>query len=258
MSRNSDLEMKYPSLLFLLSFAAFWLAVKVGSAIRNRRPDFLDEDKRADLTVIQAATFTLLGIIIGFSFSMSVSRYDQRKNYEEEEANAIGTEYLRVELLRPADAAAAKAQLKTYLEQRIAWYVTRDPGQLVQIYSDEGKVGADLWSAVRKGVVDQPAAVVTLTVSGVNDVLNRQGYTEAAWLNRIPVGAWIMMLTVAWFGAFLLGIGARRPGAFVSLTLPFVFALVFFLIADLDSPRWGVIRVHPLDLLNLSGSLNPP
>src|SRR5690348_15490523 len=240
--------MRYPSLLFLFSFAALWLAVKVGIAIRSRRPDFLDEDKRADFTVIQAATFTLLGIIIGFSFSMSVSRYDQRKDYEEEEANAIGTEYLRVELLPGADAAAAQAQLKKYLDQRIAWYVTRDPGQLAQINRDTGNVGADLWSAVRKGVVGQPAAVVSLTVAGVNDVLNRQGYTEAAWLNRIPPGAWIMMLTVAWFGALLLGIGAHRTSAFVSVTLPFVFALVFFLIADLDSPRWGLIRVHPLDL----------
>lgn len=250
--------MRYPILLFFFSFAVLWLAVKVGNAIRNRRPDFLDEDKRADFTIIQAATFTLLGIIIGFTFSMSVSRYDQRKNYEEEETNAIGTEYLRVELLPSAHAAAAQAQLKKYLDKRIAWYVTRDPVQLAQIDKETDQVGAELWSAVRNGVVGQPAAVVSLTVAGVNDALNRQGYTEAAWLNRIPPGAWIMMLTVAFFGALLLGVGARRPGAFVSLTLPFVFAIVFFLIADLDSPRWGLIRVHPLDLMNLSSSLNRP
>jgi hypothetical protein len=50
---------------------------------------------REDFGVILAATLTLLGLIIGFSFSMAVGRYDQRKNYQEEEANAIGTELVR-------------------------------------------------------------------------------------------------------------------------------------------------------------------
>ena len=70
-----------------------WLSAQIGASLRRRRP--LKEEERDDFGVVQAATLTLLGLIIGFSFSMAVSRYDLRKNYEEAEAHAIGTEYVR-------------------------------------------------------------------------------------------------------------------------------------------------------------------
>jgi hypothetical protein len=94
----------------------------------------MESEEREDFGVLLTATLTLLGLIIGFTFSMAISRYDQRKNYEEEEANAIGTEYLRANATQTA-----------------------------------------------------------LAVMGMNDVLNTQGYTQAAWWNRIPMAAWGLM-----------------------------------------------------------------
>ena len=70
---------------------------------------------REDFGLILAAALTLLRLIIGFSFSMATSRYDQRKNLEEAEANAIGTEYARAGLLPAADAAKVRALLRTSL-----------------------------------------------------------------------------------------------------------------------------------------------
>ena len=80
-----------------------WIAERMGAAARKKTEEMGDADERDDFGVILAATLTLLGLIIGFSFSMAISRYDQRKNLEEEEANAIGTEYLRAELLPAAN-----------------------------------------------------------------------------------------------------------------------------------------------------------
>ena len=82
--------MNYPFLvLFPLSLLMLWLAARIGTSLRKWRP--LADDEREDFGFVQAATLTLLGLIIGFSFSMSISRYDQRKNYEEAEANAISS-----------------------------------------------------------------------------------------------------------------------------------------------------------------------
>ena len=89
---------QYPPLVFVISFIALWLSAWIGWWFR-RWQGTLDADMRDDFGFILAATLTLLGLIIGFSFSMATSRYDQRKNYEEAEANAIGTEYVRAELL---------------------------------------------------------------------------------------------------------------------------------------------------------------
>ncbi len=101
----------HPSIVFVLSFLVLWAATAIGAALRKRRP--LDEEQRQDFNMILAATLTLLGLLIGFSFSMASTRYDQRKIYEEAEANAIGTEYLRADLL-PADAGA---KVRTLLKQ---------------------------------------------------------------------------------------------------------------------------------------------
>ena len=89
----------------------------------------------------------------------------------------------------------------------------------------------------------------------MNDVLNSEGYTQAAWWNRIPVAAWALMFGIALFCNGLLGFGARRMEARLFMVLPLVVAISFFLIADIDSPRGGVIRVHPQNLVSLRAVL---
>jgi hypothetical protein len=83
-----------PFLVLALSFVLLFLSAYIGDLLRNRVIP-LKEEGREDFSVVLSATLTLLALLIGFSFSMAVSRYDQRKNYEEAEANAIGTEYVR-------------------------------------------------------------------------------------------------------------------------------------------------------------------
>ena len=89
---------RYPWLIFAAAFVALWLASVMGSWLRRRNSSAEDE-QHEDLGIILGATLTLLALIIGFSISMASSRYDQRKNLEEAEANAIGTEMLRADLL---------------------------------------------------------------------------------------------------------------------------------------------------------------
>ena len=220
----------------------------------------LGEDIREDFGVILAASLTLLGLIIGFSFSMAVSRYDQRKNYEEAEANAIGTEYVRADLLPAADAAKVRALLRNYLDQRVLFYTTRDEQQIRKINARTAQLQAELWSAVTVPAAAQPEPVIALAVSGMNDVLNSQGYTQAAWWNRIPVAAWALMAAIAVCCNLLVGYGARNAKAegVLLLVLPFVVSISFFLIADIDSPRGGVIRVNPQNLISLVESLRAP
>jgi len=164
----------YPALVFIISFVAMWLSARVGASVL-RRFRTIDEDARDDFSVIQAATLTLLALIIGFTFSMAVGRYDQRKNYEEEEANAIGTEYVRADLLPAAEAATVRGLLKTYLDQRVLFYTTRDADELAQVNADTSRLQNAMWAAVRNAATAQPTPVAALAVSGMNDVLNTQG-----------------------------------------------------------------------------------
>ena len=248
----------YPLLVFALAFFALWLSARIGSFSFLKRQRNLEEDVREDFGVILTATLTLLGLIIGFSFSMAISRYDQRKNYEEEEANAIGTEYVRADLLPAADAARVRALLSNYLDQRILFYETRDEQQLRQINANTAQLQSELWSAVQAPAAAQPTPVVALAISGMNDVLNSQGYTQAAWWNRIPLAAWGLMAAIAICCNLLVGYGARHAEAegILMLVIPLVVSISFFLIADIDSPRGGVILVQPQNLVSVAQSLH--
>ncbi len=250
----------YPLLVvFPLSFLLLWASSWIGATLlRNRRK--LEESDREDFGVILAATLTLLGLIVGFSFSMAVSRYDQRKNLEEEEANAIGTEYLRAGLLPAADAAKVRALLKSYLEQRVAFYTVRNGEQLQQINMRTAQLQNELWSAILPPAAAQPTPLTALAVAGMNDVLNAQGYTQAAWWNRIPIAAWGLMVAIALCCNLLIGYGARdiKSEGFLLVILPLVVSISFMLIADIDSPRGGLIRVSPQNLAALAESLRAP
>ncbi len=246
----------YPLLVFVLSFFVLWLSARIGASFL-RRVRKLEEDKREDVGIILAATLTLLGLIIGFSFSMAISRHDLRKNYEEAEANAIGTEYVRADLLPAADAAKVRALLRNYLDQRVLFYMTRDEQEIRQINARTAQLQTELWSAVRAPAAAQPTPMVALAVSGMNDVLNSQGYTQAAWWNRIPIAAWVLMAAIAICCNVLVGYRAQNVKAegILLLVLPLVVSIPFFLIADIDSPRGGVIRANPQNLANLVESL---
>jgi hypothetical protein len=249
--------MDHPLLVFVLSFFILSFSAWLGKSLSMRRR-ILEGAAREDFGIILAATLTLLGLIIGFTFSMALNRYDQRKNYEEEEANAIGTEYLRAGLLPAADAAKVQTLLLNYLDQRVLFYSTGDEQQLRQIDAQTAKLQTGLWSAVRTPAVAEPEPVIALAVSGMNDVLNSQGYTQAAWWNRIPGAGWTFMVAIAICSNVLVGFGVRndKPKALLLLVLPFVVSIAFLLIADIDTPRWGLIRVIPQNLLSLSQSLH--
>lgn len=256
-SSMNNIIVHYPLLVFALSFIVLWLSAWIGRSVLRRQRK-LDEETREDLGIIQAATLTLLGLIIGFSFSMAINRYDQRKNLEEAEANAIGTEYVRADLLPAADAAKLRALLRNYLDQRILFYRAHDDPPLQQeINARTAQVQAELWSAVRVPAAAQPTPIVALVVSGMNDVLNSQGYTQAALWNRIPAAAWGLMAAIAICCSVLVGYGVRSvtEGTKLLPVLPLVVSIAFMLIADIDTPRHGIIRVIPQNLISLAESL---
>jgi hypothetical protein len=252
-----DQLMDYPLIVFFVSFAVLWSSARIGGIFRKSRWH-IEEEEREDFGVIVAASLTLLGLIIGFSFSMAISRYDQRKNYEEAEANAIGTEYVRADLLPVADREKVRALLKSYVDQRMLFYQTRNSGELQQINANTSQLQSELWNAVRGPADAKPTPVVALAVAGMNDVLNSQGYAQAAWWNRIPVAAWALMVAIAICCNVLIGLYIRpvESKAIRFIVLPLVVSISFLLIADIDSPRRGLIHVRPQNLESFSQSLH--
>jgi len=114
----------------------------------------------------------------------------------------------------------------------------------------------EMWSAVATPASRQFSPVTALAVSGMNDVLNSQGYTQAAWWNRIPIGAWVLLMMISIFCNLLVGYSSQGRSGFLLLILPLTLSISLFLIADIDCPHAGVIRVQPQNLQSLAESFN--
>ena len=240
--------------LFALSLPGLWL-VAFGGYFAQKFSRPLRREEHDEFKTVQGATLTLLGLIVGFTFAMSVSRYDLRKNLEESEANAIGTEIARAQLLPPASRAALEKALRAYLDRRIAFYSSGEPSEIARLARDEAKLQSDIWAIVRDAAAVQPTPIVALAVAGANDVLNAQGYVAAAWANRIPAPAWELMALIAAACSGLLGFGGQRFNAFLLLVVPATISVSFLLIAEIDSPRGGLIQIAPTNLVAVAQSL---
>lgn len=246
----------HPLLILVLTFVSMSAFAGIGAWLARKRLVDLELEGRSVFAVVVTATVTLLALIIGFTFSMALTRYDERKNLEEAEANAIGTELARADLLPSADAAKVRALLRDYLNERMLRYVHRAERPAAQPDARMVVLQNDLWAAVVAPSQAQRDPVSALVLAGMNDVLNSQGYTQAAWLNRIPLAAWSLLAALALFSNLLVGFEVQRVGGgrVVPYVLPITVSIACCLIADLESPG-GLIRVQPQNLQILAQSL---
>jgi hypothetical protein len=245
--------MRYPLIALVGSFALLVLATWLGHTLQRRAPT--PENQRADPAILIGAVLTLLFLIIGFTFSMAISRYDLRKTVEQGEAIAIGNLYSRADLLAPTDAAQVRPLLRKYLDDRIQFYRTSSSNHASEIAADSQRLQTELWSSIRPAIAAIPAPLMGLLVTGLNDVVSAQRGSQAAWLNRIPIAVWVLIGAISAFCCWLIGYRARQTDWLAFMVVPVAVSISFYLIADLDNPIGGTIRVAPLNLARLSESL---
>lgn len=251
------LLLDHPIVMLLVLLALFWSTTRFGSALRGWLVDF-DESRRGDFDIVLGATLTLLSLIVGFSFSMAASRYDQRKNLEEEEANAIGTAYARADLFPSADAVRVKGLLREYANLRIRFYTVTDYGQRAELLTATNRMQDQLWRAASTAATASPNALTAIATASMNDAINAQGYAQAAKWNRIPQGAWVLLCTIGIVATTLIGFrfpARNRRQGMLMLVIPALVAISMGLIADIDCPLGGVILVGPQNLTALATTL---
>jgi hypothetical protein len=236
-----------PTVIFAVSLVVQCLAMFAGYRLRSRGQP-IEANRLSDLDIVHGASLTLLALVIGFTFTMASTRYDQRKNYEEAEANHIGTEYSRIDLL-PGDKSNVKLLLQDYTLIRIKFYTSRYESEIRNIEAETATLEGQLWAAVSGPASANPTPVNTLAVSGMNDVIDSAGFTNAAWLNRVPTSAWVFMEVIAIICNLLLGYRFKGHNVIILFLFPAITSLSFFVISDIDNPRHGIIRVIPQNLM---------
>ena len=247
---------QHPFYILILSLTILGGSVWCGGALLSRFKNRVAWSQ-TDFNLVQTATLTLLSLIIGFTFSMAIGRFDQRKVLEEAEANAISTAILRADLLPYDSRVQIKQLLVEYLEQRILFY-TVDETDLNKINMQTATLQNKLWSVAARAANTHPTPTTALAVASISDAISAEGHSQGASWNTIPRPAWWLLAAIAVCANLMFGFGSHHFNSHKSIlfTLPVIISITFFLIADIDSPRSGSIRVVPQNLTSLAQTLS--
>ena len=245
--------------LFLAIVALVLAAIEGGHRLGSFRNSQPGREKEAPVGAMVGAMLGLLAFMLAFTFGMAASRFDTRKQLVLDEANAIGTTYLRTAML-PERRDEIRALLRSYVDTRLE--AVRSGRVAVEILRSEDIQGR-LWSAATAVGLQHPDSIVVgLFVASLNEVIDLHAKRVTAGLrNRIPGAIWVALLTIATLSLAAMGYHAGLVGTVRSLAFIVVavtFSAVIALIADLDRPQEGSLTVSQQALIDVRQSMNPP
>ena len=258
MNLSSVLDLVPIPLLFPLTVAVALLSVEAGRWLGLRRREGGTEPE-SSIGASVGATLGLLAFVLAFTFGMAADRSNTRRGLVVEDANAIGTTYLRTFLLPDPPASEMREQLREYVESRLG--AAANPASLPTALARAEELQGLLWRQATTIGTQQPNPATTgLFIEALNNMIDLHGTRVAAVRSRIPGIIWFFVFLTTVVGMVSMGYqtgvnGSRRTIAVVGLAI--AFAGVIMLIADLDRPQDGFLRVNQQAMLDLQRSMQP-
>ncbi|HEV7473629.1 MAG TPA: hypothetical protein VGN90_06260 [Pyrinomonadaceae bacterium] len=248
------------SVIAVVVIVLLLLTIEVGYRVGDKVPPGLTDSAKSPVLAISGAIFGLLALLVGFTFSMSLSRFEQRRQLVLEEANAIGTTYLRARLLPEPEATAVAGLLRSYVDDRLNFYNLRnDPAQFKSVIDRTEKLQSELWSHAANVVSKSERPVTTgLFIESLNDVIDLHSKRLAAKENHVPESVLLLLLLVAVTVALLVGYACglmKRRHSFSTTTMALLIVLVIVAVIDLDRPSRGLIRVSQDSMIRLRDNM---
>ena len=228
---------------------------RLGKYRRSRR----EEEKEAPLGTMVGATLGLLAFILAFTFGLAANRFDNRRQVLLDEANAIGTTYLRAGML-PESGEQIRGLLREYVSVRLNAVRSQNLAEGIRRSED---IQQKIWTeAETVGNKNPNSILVGLFIQSLNEMIDLHAKrVQAGVRSRIPGAIWLGLFAVACLSFATMGYHAGLSGTRRSLAILAVavtFSVVIELIADLDRPLEGVLRVSQQALLDVQQSMKPP
>ncbi|MBK6465968.1 MAG: hypothetical protein IPL38_12890 [Rhodobacter sp.] len=249
MRERTELMYDFPSYLIALAvfgliLLAIWLGSRLGYRLRNRE----NKESRVQAQAVQGSLLGLLALLLGFTFSLSLARYDLRSAEVVGEANAIGTAWLRTDLVGEGRRGEVKDLMRRYAELRLeaAGLTAANDSARPALVAQAGAVFADLWQLAAAEARETRDPVTMGFVASLNDMIDALAARDAAIARHVPelvlfllLGTFVLLGGVVGYTATISSV---RPG-FPVYALMALIAVLVFLILDLDRPRRGLIAV---------------
>jgi hypothetical protein len=225
---------------------------QVGKRVRTRQ----DKEALTSLGPMVGGVLGLLAFVLAFTFSMAASQHDHRRQIVLAEATAVGTAYLRSDLIEMQYEKEVKSLLREYVDIRLQ---AASGGDLDAALARSVDIHMLLWAQVSSAAAEAPSANTSLMIQSINDVIDMHEKRVAAALrNRIPISIWVALFAISVLTMITLGTQSGltgKRGLFAVIPLVLAFAAIIVLVVDLDRPRKGPITVGQQAMVNLQSSM---
>lgn len=242
----------------VLLFSLFW--TECGYRVGTHRRKLDPKEPEAPLGTVVASILGLLAFMLGFTFNVAINRYDDRREAVLNEANAIGTTYLRADFMDNQARDTSRKLLREYVQLRVDGILPTPEFQKVIDRSEE--IQNELWNGATKLAKEHPTPISGLYVSTLNEVIDMHSKRITLGLHsRVPLSVWLVLFAVSALAmlsvGFYFGLTGNRSWA-ETIVLIVTFALVMLLVADLDRPHEGLIKASQQPMIDLHKQLGPP
>ena len=250
-----------PLWLFLpMAIAVGMLAVEGGYHFGRWRHANAADEKDAPVAAMVGSIFGLLAFMLGFTFSLAAARFDARRQAVLEEANAIGTTYLRARLLPEPERSEIMHLLREYTELRTHGMTE---ARIAEVITRSQELHEQLWSRTVAVAGKNPAAIMTgLFVQSLNQTIDLHSKRVLVGLySRIPSSIWLVLFGLAIIGMASAGYYAGLTGTRRSPEMPILtiaFAVVLLVIVDLDRAHEGILRISQQSMIDLYNTMQAP
>ena len=247
-------------LITLVLLAAMTLAIELGYRLGCHRSGAHDGFK-SHVNTIAASLVGILALLLGFTFSLSLHRFDSRSEVVVDEANAIGTAYLRAELLPASVRDGARQRLREYLDLRVrAGAVTLvEDAERAALLASAVRAQEALWALARQASEENPHPATTgLFVQALNELIDTYGRRCATLDRHVPELVLLLLFGTFLMAGLIVGYAAGVAGhraSFATYVLVVLIAILVFIILDLDRPRRGLIQVSQESLVELQAAI---
>jgi len=242
------------ALLSLVLFLGMLGCLELGRRLGRRRMEADPEGVKSGTGPVDSAIFALLGLLIAFTYSSASTRFEVRRQLIVQEANNIGTAYLRLDLVPPAPRAELQQLFREYVDSRLATYARLDDIDAARAEYDRSvEMQGRIWSlAIEAARSVQSPAPMQLLVPSLNDMFDIANSRRAAMMMHQPPIIFGMLIAVALCGAVLAGhsLSTGRARSWIHIAaFGAVTAVTLYVILDLEFPRYGLIRIDEMDQL---------
>jgi hypothetical protein len=239
----------FPPLLLVVCI----LTLDVGYRLGNWRHARAADEKEAPVASMVGSVLGLLAFMLAFTFSMGATRFDTRRQAVLQEANAIGTTYLRSRLLPKPEGDEIATLLVRYTELRTRKLTSESISDLLV---ESQRLQDEMWAKAVGAAEKTPGSITTgLFLESLNQTIDLHSERVFFGLySRIPIVIWMMLFGLVVLGmisvGYQSGIAATRrsPAMFV---LIFAFSCVLYLIIDLDRAHEGLVQVSQRAIVEL-------